>query len=446
MNRRGPAGNRRRAALLVVTFGLGVIVWVCPIEVRASAIREEYGGPATRVPPITGHAALSRPREYRSLYATRDPRDTKGPLDIAAASFGQKGRELVVGLRTYGSWSGADLRGDSRRSLCVYIFQSGSGAATARVCVTRARSAQARGVRLKLEALDSAGAPRSSRLLKAKVRRPDGRSLQGIALTSEAGLARGRYGWQARSTWVDAGRCATDAEAQPTCTDMAPGRGPAIFRLARVRPLGCVPRRPARRLAGPRRGRVVAVTFDDGPGPYTPRVLRILERHDVPATFFLLGAQIRAREQLLRRMVRDGDAVGNHSYNHANLAGDGPGAYRQMAATSGRIRRASAFTPCLFRPPYGAVSGSLVSEALGLGMQTILWDVDPRDWSLPGAGAIRARVLRGVRPGSIVLLHDAGGPRGQTVTALPAILAKLRARGYRFVTVPELLSLREIYG
>jgi peptidoglycan/xylan/chitin deacetylase (PgdA/CDA1 family) len=191
---------------------------------------------------------------------------------------------------------------------------------------------------------------------------------------------------------------------------------------------------------------MVAITFDDGPGPYTPSVLRILERSHIPATFFQLGGQISGREHLLRRMLRDGHALANHSYNHANLAGGGPAAYRQLAATSGRIRGASGYTPCLFRPPYGAVSGSLVSEALRLDMLTIIWDVDPRDWSRPGAGAIRARVLGGVRPGSIVLLHDAGGPREQTVGALPGIIARLRARGYRFVTVPELLSLREIYG
>jgi peptidoglycan/xylan/chitin deacetylase (PgdA/CDA1 family) len=172
-------------------------------------------------------------------------------------------------------------------------------------------------------------------------------------------------------------------------------------------------------------------------------VLDILERNRVHATFFLIGQQVRGNESLVRRELADGNAVGNHTFTHANVSGGG---LRQLTSTQGAIRRASGYTPCVFRAPYGAVSGTIIGQARGLGLDTIEWDVDPRDWARPGTDAIYSRLVGGARRESILLMHDGGGPRDQTVAALPRVIATLRARGYGFVTVPELLGLRPQYS
>ena len=106
------------------------------------------------------------------------------------------------------------------------------------------------------------------------------------------------------------------------------------------------------------------------------------------------------------------------------------------------ITTSGGYVPCVFRPPYGATSGGLVSVGTGLGMKSILWDVDTNDWKLPGTSAIISRAVGGARAGSIILMHDGGGPRGGTAAAVPAIIRGLRAKGYGFATVPELLGLK----
>src|SRR5262249_8791200 len=119
--------------------------------------------------------------------------------------------------------------------------------------------------------------------------------------------------------------------------------------------------------------------------------------------------------------------------------------HTELAATLARIRAVSGYTPCIFRPPYGAFDRRVLHEARALGLATIMWNVDPRDWSLPGKGRIAGRGLSEVRPGAIIISHDGGGPRGQTLAAYPGIIGALRRRGYRFVTVPELLGFRPVY-
>jgi peptidoglycan/xylan/chitin deacetylase (PgdA/CDA1 family) len=231
---------------------------------------------------------------------------------------------------------------------------------------------------------------------------------------------------------------AVAAVATPSAPEPPPTPPPVKPRV-----IGCRPVAPNLRMAGPRRHRVVALTFDDGPGAYTPSVLGILEREEVRATFFLIGQQVQGNEGLLRRALRDGDALGNHTWSHANVSGGG---FRQMSGTQRAITRATGYTPCVFRAPYGAWSGLLVGQARDLGLNSVGWSVDPTDWSRPGAGAIYSRVVGATRPGAIVLMHDGGGPRSQTVSALPKIIATLRGRGYRFVTVPELLGLPARYA
>lgn len=214
-----------------------------------------------------------------------------------------------------------------------------------------------------------------------------------------------------------------------------------MAKIGAVQPVGCKRGGSPYRSNGPRVHKSVALTFDDGPSPYTSSVLRTLKRYRAKATFFVLGDQIPGRSSLLRSMVRNGHEIGNHSLNHAIYP-----SYGQLTMTSARIKQAANFKPCLFRPPYGAVNGSLISRVLQAGMMTINWDVDPQDWATPGTGAIVSRVLGTARRGSIILLHDGGGPRGQTVAALPSILRSLSSRGYSFLTVTKLLRHTEILG
>lgn len=213
----------------------------------------------------------------------------------------------------------------------------------------------------------------------------------------------------------------------------------------RYRPVGCVARGPAvAHFNGPAR-RLVALTFDDGPSTLTLQFVRMLRAEHVVATFFMIGDQLSARyRRLLHEELRDGDALGDHSWSHPDLALSGE-VFGQLDAAKRTISRLSGYTPCVFRPPYGAYDRAVVQTARSLGLATIVWDVDPRDWALPGTRAIEARVLAQARPGSIVLSHDGGGPRGQTLAAYPGIIAGLRRRGYRFVTVPQLLGYRTIY-
>jgi peptidoglycan/xylan/chitin deacetylase (PgdA/CDA1 family) len=107
------------------------------------------------------------------------------------------------------------------------------------------------------------------------------------------------------------------------------------------------------------------------------------------------------------------------------------------------IRRATGFTPCLFRPPYGSTSADLVSRANAQGMTSVLWSVDPLDWRTPGTGSIVSTVLRQASGGAIILSHDGGGPRSQTLAALPQIVRTLKGRGYKFVTLTDLLGYPE---
>jgi peptidoglycan-N-acetylglucosamine deacetylase len=211
-------------------------------------------------------------------------------------------------------------------------------------------------------------------------------------------------------------------------------------------PVGCV-RRGAEvsYSSGPGYRKVVALSFDDGPWPDTAAFVRMLESRHVPATFFMIGEQVTsAYRSTLQRELRDGDALGDHTFTHPYLTQTG-NVYGQLHSTIVAIRRLTGYTPCVFRPPYGAIDQSIIRTAASLGLATILWNVDPSDWALPGTEAIVQRVLAQVRPGSIVLSHDGGGPRGETLAAYPRIISVLKQRGYRFETVPQLLGFHTVY-
>jgi peptidoglycan-N-acetylglucosamine deacetylase len=221
--------------------------------------------------------------------------------------------------------------------------------------------------------------------------------------------------------------------------------------------LGSTPSTDARKLVGCRAGppfvshgptnrREIALTFDDGPWPDTPQFLHVLEREHANATFFQIGEQIGTYGKAVdRRMLEDGDMIGDHSWSHPNLAAGGPFAATQISQTAASIRKLTGFTPCLFRAPYGAVSSALIAEARRMGFTTVQWDVDPRDWARPGTDAIYSAVVRGAHNGAIVIQHDGGGDRSETVAALPHEIESLRHEGYRLVTVAQLLGLRLVY-
>ncbi len=222
----------------------------------------------------------------------------------------------------------------------------------------------------------------------------------------------------------------------------APPKQPAAARLYRI--VGCRSHGNSIYRGGPAR-REVAIGFDDGPDTDTPAFVRMLARSGVQATFFMIGRQVTSsyRETILREL-REGDVPGDHTFTHPDLtrSRDVRG---ELEKTLVAIRAQSGYTPCVFRPPYGAVNGEVVRTARSLGMATVGWNVDPSDYTQPGTAAIEQRVLAQVRPGSIIISHDGGGPRGQTLAAYPKIVAALRRRGYGVVTIPQLLGFRPVY-
>jgi peptidoglycan/xylan/chitin deacetylase (PgdA/CDA1 family) len=184
----------------------------------------------------------------------------------------------------------------------------------------------------------------------------------------------------------------------------------------------------------------VALTFDDGPDRDTKSIVSVLRRENVPATFFDVGQRIKSAPQLAALEVRDGFAIGDHTQTHPSLNQLSPvGQEHQLSAAAEAIRSSGAPYPRMFRPPYGVVDAATMRIARRLQMLVVMWSVDPKDWQRPGSRLILERVLAGVHPGAVVLLHDGGGDRSQTVVALPAIIRHLRAEGYRLVTVPQML-------
>jgi peptidoglycan/xylan/chitin deacetylase (PgdA/CDA1 family) len=208
--------------------------------------------------------------------------------------------------------------------------------------------------------------------------------------------------------------------------------------------VGCRSRDNVAYTHGPHRYEV-AIGFDDGPDTDTPAFVRMLASNHATATFFTIGEQVSStfRETMLREL-REGDVLGDHTFTHPDLTRTG-NVRGQLQSTLAAIRAQTGYTPCVFRPPYGSYNSSVVRTAASLGLATVTWNVDPSDYTQPGTAAIEQRVLAQVQPGSIIISHDGGGPRGQTLAAYPTIISALRRRGYGIVTIPQLLGFRPIY-
>jgi peptidoglycan/xylan/chitin deacetylase (PgdA/CDA1 family) len=180
----------------------------------------------------------------------------------------------------------------------------------------------------------------------------------------------------------------------------------------------------------------IALTIDDGPSPeYTPQVLRLLAKYKVTATFSMVGLAVAACPGLVREVAAAGHTIANHTWSHPDLAPLAPVTVAgQVDRATDAIHQATGRKPSLFRAPYGAWSPAVLDKCAQAGLTPLDWSVDPRDWSRPGVASIVANVIHNTRTGSIILEHDGGGNRSQTIAALKLVLPRLLDAGYHFAT------------
>ncbi|MFH8478824.1 polysaccharide deacetylase family protein [Streptomyces sp. NPDC018055] len=275
--------------------------------------------------------------------------------------------------------------------------------------------------------------------------RPDRRTLLKVALGLGTATAVHLIAADPASTPTRPARAAgTPPAAAAGPPAGLPGRPPAY----RLQPMtaGSPPRfRPARPPVRtrpfeklPDLGHSIVLSFDDGPDArYTPDILATLRKHQVRAMFFVCGEMADANPDLLRAMADDGHVIGNHSWSHPLVPGLSRAAIRsELGRTSETVETVLGAAPLWYRAPYGAWNRNSFEIGADLGMEPMAWTVDTLDWTTPGTGTIVRRVLDGAAPGVVVLSHDAGGNRSQSVEALRRYLPRLLDDGYR-VTVPH---------
>ncbi|MDN5346723.1 MAG: hypothetical protein PWP65_287 [Clostridia bacterium] len=195
--------------------------------------------------------------------------------------------------------------------------------------------------------------------------------------------------------------------------------------------------------SGSRAGRMVALTFDDGPFPmWTEKYMQVLAREKVNATFFLVGSQVKEHPELASALVSAGHEVASHSWRHARLARmkKEDEVVSDLREANTALEKATGKPVKLFRPPYGDWNPALLQLANGLGLKVVTWNVDPRDWTNPERGKLVGHILEKTEPGSIIVLHEG---RPNTLAALPEIIAGLRRKGLELVTISSLISSKE---
>jgi peptidoglycan/xylan/chitin deacetylase (PgdA/CDA1 family) len=189
-------------------------------------------------------------------------------------------------------------------------------------------------------------------------------------------------------------------------------------------------------------GPYIAMTFDDGPSAkLTPKLLDLLAAHHIKATFFLIGENAAENPEIVAREMREGHEVANHSWSHPNFGKMGDDGVRsQIRRTDDAIKSATGSSPTLLRPPYGSITArqkKWINQEFGY--KIVLWDVDPLDWRRPGPSVVCNRIVKNTRAGSIVLAHDI---HPGTIEAMPCVLKELEAKGFKFVTVSELIAMQ----
>ena len=281
------------------------------------------------------------------------------------------------------------------------------------------------------EGLERVSAERRARWLRRRRRRRAFWAV--VAVATVAAIVTGLWPRGSAPKPAPAARSAPAARRVPTPTRPAPDLALKGLRAALPVAYGVTHGDPAQRM--------VALTFDDGPSGRTPAILSVLSHNHAHATFFVVGRATRGMEPVLRHIAATGNELADHTYSHADLlALRPPERKRQLQWTRGLVARATGVQPHFFRPPYGATGPAVNRLGRTLGLIPVLWSVDSRDWQLPGTKAIVRRVLANVRPGAIVLMHDGGGDRQETLRALPAILRALKRRHLQVVTLSRMFA------
>jgi peptidoglycan-N-acetylglucosamine deacetylase len=190
--------------------------------------------------------------------------------------------------------------------------------------------------------------------------------------------------------------------------------------------------------------KVIALTFDDGPVPnYTEQILDILKKNNAKATFFVVGSNLQLYPKIAKRIVEDGHTIANHTWNHRYRRMSPQVAASEIDSTTNLIYKTTGVKTNLFRPPGGIMNNGVAAYARKKNYVTLMWSVDSIDYKQPPAEILTNRIVKGATHGGIALMHDGGGKRPRTVEALPKIISRLRARGYSFVTIPELLEMQD---
>ena len=383
--------------------------------------------------------ALALPTAAGAAIA-RDPADTPGPLDLVKVKVGQHDTRLKarIGvssplprlreLRPHPAFG----KRKAERYLCLNLAAHSIG----RRLYCAAGSTRKGRIDLGVSVVG-----KHSVRGKGSVGARIARSKRGIVLEiglKALGIDPGKLSFSASSSWYGPACVPDRPRGAAVCVDRAPAEGAAKTEINPVRRVGCTGVRHGTFSHGPSRHRWVALTFDDGPSAYTDDVLRILDHNHVHGTFFQIGQQVPAYAALDRKILAHGNEIGNHTWRHAF----GPGA-SDLRRTSNVIEHATGFRPCMFRPPGGFLPSSTAAAASALNMVSVTWDVDTRDWTTPGSGSINHVATSGGR-GSIILMHDGGGDRSQTVAALPGIIHSYEARGYEMKTLTQLLGGRYV--
>jgi len=365
------------------------------------------------------------------------------PLAISSTSLKQDGRQLVWSISAPHPFYPAALT-RHRRTVCLLLHQGTGPPGDHLVCLAGHRPGKHR-PRLFYRLANG-----KTRAISASFTRSSTSRLTARFLPDAVGIKYRRLHWRVISSVRPSGCPAPTGNSPSTCEKVLKTQRLRL-RLHTPRAVTCIATGAPFVKSGPSNRPEIALTFDDGPGntPPTMDFVNLLHRMNVPATFFEIGRQISTYDPtgaIERKMLAYGDMIANHTWSHPSMPSLSAGAQSsQLSMTQQAIRHATGFTPCLFRAPGGGVNSTVISVARSLGLTTVGWDIDPRDWSLPGTEAIYENVVSNAHNGAIVVEHFGGGPRYQTLAALPEEIKTLRARGYRFVTVTQLLGYKVIY-